>query len=296
MSIPKRTILLYGRSRSGKTTLISELAEQVYVKHGLLTRVYTADKGGSGPMKPYVDLGLIELIEQGDSDPWIFLNKAAQGMIRDAQGKWVLDLERNSKVGVMAFESMTAMAEALMTSLAEKAALGTNIGGSANVAFQVSGDGESLKIGGSNMAHYNVVQTRITEEVWKSQRLPHPFIVWTASVSKDDDSTSVSKVLGPQVVGKALTAEVPRWFDLTFRVDCEPAQQGKPEKHLLYLGNSVDQKAGNAIGLGNTRTPKDAPDLPPSIEPASLVKALDLIDQANAKAQETIKKRLAGKV
>ena len=179
-----------------------------------------------------------------------------------------------------------------MTFIAEKAAMGTNIGGSANISFSVSGDGESLKVGGSNMAHYNVVQTRITEEVWASQRLNADYILWTASLSKDDDSTSGSKVLGPQVVGKALTVEVPRWFGLTFRIDCLPAQQNKPERHILHLGNSVDTNAGNAVGLGNTRVPKDSIPLPTSLEPASLVEAIKLIDTAHTQAFEVIKKRM----
>jgi hypothetical protein len=67
---------------------------------------------------------------------------------------------------------------------------------------------------------------------------------------------------------------------------------GKAERHILYLGNNMDQGAGNAVGLGNTRTPLDAPALPSSIEPASLVKALELIDNAAAAAEAIVKKRL----
>ena len=287
----KRTVLLYGRTRSGKSTCIGELAEYIKSTTGKNTRVYTADKGSSDSIMPYVELGVVELVEQLNTDPWIFLNNAAKGNMRDEKGKWVPG--NNANIGMFAFESLTAFAEALMTSLAEKAAQGTNIGGSANISFNVSGDGESLKVGGSNMAHYNVVQTRITEEVWASQRLAADYVLWTASLSKDDDSTSGSKVLGPQVVGKALTAEVPRWFGLTFRIDCIPSQASKPERHVLYLGNSVDTNAGNAVGLGNTRVPKDSKPLPTSIEPASLVQAIKLIDSAHNEALEVIKKRLS---
>lgn len=287
----KRTVLLYGRTRSGKSTCIGELAEHIKLTTGKNTRVYTADKGSSDSILPYVELGIVDLVEQLNTDPWIFLNNACKGNVRDPKtGKWVPGA--NDNIGMFAFESLTAFAEALMTSLADKAALGTNIGGSANISFTVSGDGESLKVGGSNMAHYNVVQTRITEEVWASQRLQADYVLWTASLSKDDDSTSGSKVLGPQVVGKALTTEVPRWFGLTFRIDCQPASVGKPEKHILYLGNSVDVNAGNAVGLGNTRVPKDAEPLPTSIEPASLVGALKLIDAAHNQALDKIKKRV----
>jgi hypothetical protein len=292
MAVRKRTVLLYGRTRSGKSTQIGELAEHVYKTEGKKTRLYSADRGGIGPIQPHIDMGLIEVVEQGDSDPWIFLNKAVRGFVRDDKGKWVAG--KNTDIGMFAFESMTSFADSLMASMAKKAGEGINIGGGANVSFSVMGDGESLKVSGSNMAHYMIGQSRITEEVWESQKLPaSSFVLWTASVSKDEDATSSGKVLGPQVCGKALTSEVPRWFQLTFRIDALPAQNGKPERHILYLGNSIDINSGNAVGLGNTRTPLGAPDLPPTIEPASLVKAIQLIDTASTTALDAMKKRLS---
>lgn len=286
----KRTILIYGRTRSGKSTQIGALSEHVMKTTGKKTRLYTSDKGGYEPIIPYVKLGLIDVVEQAESDPWIFLNKAVRGFVRNVEGKWILP--DNSGVGMFVFESMTAFADALMTDLANKSAAGINIGGSGNVSFSVSGDGESLKVGGSNMAHYQIVQARITDEIWQSQRLDAPYICWSASVSKDEDTTASGKVLGPAVVGKALTHEVPRWFNLTFRIDCLPAQGGKPERHVLYLGNGVDMAAGNAVGLGNTRTPLDSKPLPPSLEPANIVQAITMIDAAQVEALETIRKRL----
>lgn len=288
----KRTILLYGRTRSGKSTQIGELAEHIFLTEGKRTRVYTADRGGVGPIQPYVDLGIIEVVDQKDSPIWIFLNNAAKGKIRDEKGNWVET--DNSGVGLFAFESMTAFADAMMASLADQSATGTAVGGSSNISFTVKGDNTEVKIGGANMAHYGVVQTRITNEVWASQRLPGD-VLWTASVSKDDDQVSVGKVLGPAVVGKALTAEVPRWFEYTFRIDAIPAQAGKKESHVLYLGNSMDSAAGNAVSLGNTRIPKDSPELPTIIDPASLVVALNKIEGGYSTAVDAIRKRIGTK-
>lgn len=281
--------MLYGRTRAGKSTQIGELAEHVKKTTGLSTRLYTSDRGGTDPILPYIHLGIIDVVEQGDTDPWIFLHHAVKGHVRDEKGKWV---KPSDKVGLYAFESMTAWADALMASLALKAAENTNIGGGANISFSVTGDGETLKISGNNMSHYNVVQMRITEEVWQSQKLDAPYVLWTASVSKDDDSSSSNKVLGPQVIGKALTSEVPRWFNLTFRIDAFPAELGKGERHILYLGNNKDLNAGGAVGLGNTRIPLDAAELPTSIEPASIVKAIQMIDGSYQQALDKIKKRL----
>lgn len=288
----KRTVLLYGRTNAGKTAQLAELAGHVYQTTKKITRLYTSDRGGLDTIRPYIDAGIIEVVEIGDTDPWIFLNSSAKGMTRDATGKWIPG--NNADIGMFAFESLTSIADALMADMVIKAANNVSIGGGANIAFPVNGDGITLKVSGSNMAHYGVAQSRIKEEVWASQKLNADYILWTAGASKDEDPEASGKVVGPAVVGKAMTAEVPRWFNLTFRIDCLPASAGKQERHILYLGNHLDLNAGNATGLGNIRMPLDAaPITTTTIEPASLVKAISLIDKGSEQALEALKKRLA---
>lgn len=287
----KRTILLYGRTNAGKTAQLAELAGHVFKTEGKFTRLYTSDRGGLDTIRPYIDAGIIEVVEIGDTAPWIFLNRSARGMVRDGQGKWVAG--QNGNIGMFAFESLTSIADELMADMVIKAANNVSIGGGANISFQVQGDGETLKVSGSNMAHYGVAQSRIKEEVWASQKLDASYIMWTAGASKDEDPEASGKVVGPAVVGKAMTAEVPRWFNLTFRIDCLPAAAGKPERHILYLGNHQDLNAGNATGLGNIRLPLDATALTTTaIEPASLVKAIELIDKGSEEALNKLRARL----
>jgi GTPase SAR1 family protein len=289
--MPKQTLLVYGRSNSGKTAQVGRLAEHVYKKTKKFTRLATSDKGGLDTIRPYVDLGIIQPIELGESDPWIWLNQVVRGNVRDAAGKWIPG--KNDDIGLFAFESLRSIAEAMMSSMARKAGEGISIGGGSNISFSVQGDGQQLKIAGGNMAHFGVAQQRVTDEVWESQKLNAEYILWTSSVSKDEDATASGKVLGPDVIGKALTAEVPRWFQRTFRMDVFPAQGGKPERHVLYLGSHVDVGAGNAAGLGNLRLPLDATPLTQTtIEPADLVRALELLEAGKGQATEQIKKRL----
>lgn len=289
MSLAK-TILFYGRTRGGKTTQIGEFAEYLYKTTKKITWVYTADKGGYGPLQPYVDLGIIRMIPQLDTPIFIFLNKATSGFVRDEAGKWVPgDL---SNVGLVSFESATAFCDGMMDDMIAKASEGTNIGGGGNVSFNVTGDEINLKIGGSNMAMYGVAQSRIQQEIWKSFKLPVDWVLWTASASKDEDQNAGGKVIGPAFIGKALTAEAPRWYHYTFRIDATPAGSGKLEEHILYLGNNVDLMAGNATALGNTRIPMAAKALPAFIKPASLVTALEMIANAEKEATSVIKKRL----
>lgn len=285
----KRTILMYGRTRSGKTTQVGELAKHLKKTTGKPTLLYTIDAGAIGPIQPLIELGVIELVASENTNPWLFLSKVARGMVRDSNGKWVqADL---TKYAMVAIESFTGFGDQLMINLAEQSAQGVNIGGQANVSFNVTSDGETIKIGGSNMAHYNVTQTRLLDEFLRSQKLAVPFVLWTASASKEEDGNFGGKVIGPGGPGKALTSELPRHCDLCFRIDCTPARGNEKEKHIIYLGNSVDINAGNAVSLGNTRVPMGA-ELPATVEPASIVKVLQLIEDAEIKAKEAIQKEL----
>ena len=291
----RRTILIYGRSGAGKTAQIGALAEHILKTTGKRTRLYTVDKGGLDTIRPYVELGVIDPIELDGGDPWVFLNKAVRGHVKDANGKWVIDAARNADIGMYAFESLRAVAEELKQSMIQKVRSGINIGGGANISFTANdvASGESLKISGGNMAIFGAAQERVVEELWQSFNLDAPIILWTSSVSKDEDTNASGKVLGPDVIGKALTTEVPRWFNLTYRMDVAPAKDGKPERHILYLGTHVDINAGGAAGLGNIRRPLDAPILKElAIEPASIVKALELSESGQDAAKEAIQRRL----
>lgn len=282
-----KTVLLYGDSGDGKTALVGEMAEHVFKTTGLRTRLATADRGGLETIKPYVDLGIVQVEPLADGDPFMWLNKVVRGE-RKVDGKWVRDHEG---IGLWAFEGLTSVGDALMQNLSQKSAQGINIGGGSNVKFDINADGTKITVGGSNQAHYGIVQTRIVEEVWESQRLPG-WLMWTAAVKRDDDQNSAGKVLGPAVVGKALTGEVPRWFVYSFRVGAVPGAMGAAERHVLYLGDHTDLNSGGAKGLGNTRVPLDAPKLPATVEPASIVKALAIIEGAYAPAVAAIKGRL----
>ena len=165
------TILLYGRTNSGKTTQLGVLAEHIFTTTGERTRLYTQDRGGYHSIQPYVELGIIDVVEGFDTDPWIFLNQAVNGRVRNESGRWVAG--EWDGFGIAAFESMRSFADAMHADLIEKAARGIDIGGGGNVRFEVQGDGEKFTIGGSNKAHYGVVQGRVLKEILRSPATAH---------------------------------------------------------------------------------------------------------------------------
>jgi hypothetical protein len=289
------TILLYARTGAGKTAQLGVLAEDVFKRTGKKTRIYYTDRGGYDVIQPYVDLGIVELVLLGSSDIWIFVDKASQGYIRGTDGKWLLDAEANKKIGCYGFESAHGMAKLIQQDMEAQAGRGVVIGGDANTTFEINGDGEKLKIGSTKgFQKYAIPQSTVNNAMMRSQKLDAEFIVWTAGVSKDEDDVNSTKIIGPQIIGQALTGIAPGDFNYTFRMDFQPSRDGKPPKHMMYLGPNTDINAGNATALGNIRRPLDAPPLVSTVvEPANIVQALKIVREDAAKAAtEAIKKRL----
>lgn len=289
------TILIYGPSGSGKTTQIGRLVEEVYIKTGKTSRIYTSDFGGTDTLAPYQELGFLDIIEIGSTDPWIFLNRAVEGYVRDAQGKWTLDKNKNEQMGVVGFESAHGIAQLLKLDMEQKAAKGISVGGDTNTSFDVGEGDDKLKIGTTKgFQKFAIPQTEVLKGIYKSFRLPAEYIIWTAGISKDEDDVTISKIVGPDVIGKALTGVLPKDFNYTFRIGIIPASASKPEEHVLYLGAHTDPQSGGAVALGNIRRPLDAPEIKDTaIKPADIVKALKLVrEEAKEQAKNAIKKRI----
>jgi hypothetical protein len=129
----------------------------------------------------------------------------------------------------------------------------------------------------------------------ESHRLDTDYVLWTAGLNKgDDDINAGVKIIGTDIIGKALTPSLPMDFHYTFRMDVLPGRGTEPPKHVLYLGTHQDVNAGNATALGNIRRPLDAKPLKSYvIEPADLVQALKLVRQdAQEEATRAIKARI----
>lgn len=286
------SILLYGPTGSGKTAQIGEIAEYYYALNKKRTRLYSADKGGWNTIKPYVDLGIIDAVPFF-GDPWIWINHAVKGD-RWQNGEWLPGIDKD--IAMYAFEGMTSMADALMDWMADAGTKGTNIGGGASFSFMSGTEGseKALKIGSNNMAHYSVAQQRVYNVSTFSQMLPGT-ILWTAGDRRGEDDAN-GGVVGPQVAGKAMTGEAPRWFKYTWRITTE-VMPGMDTKHVLYLDHHSELNAKMAKGIANSRVPlsgggKDGVEIPQKIEPASVVQVLKLLDQRQDSAKDAIRKRL----
>lgn len=282
------TILLFGHTGSGKTAQIGELAEYYYTKHKKKTRLYSADKGGWETIRPHVELGLIDAIPMFGEDPWHWIDHAVKGdKLKD--GLWVPGVDPD--IAMYAYEGMTSFADAVMLWMSQAASKGVNIGGQGAFSFMVGQGKDALKIGSNNMAHYSVAQQQVYDKSGQSQNLPGT-VLWTAGDSQAQDDT-VGAVVGPQIAGKAMTSNAPRWFKYTWHITSEAELDG-PAKHVLYTDTHIELNSkGQSKAMTNSRVPLAGKvDIPVKIEPASLVNIIELLEQRQISAKEELKARL----
>ena len=280
------SILLYGDTGHGKSTMIAELATQLKIDQNKRTVVFLADKGSAKPYRSLAKHGVVELIEpQGNA--WLWVNHAMRGEVR-VQGKDYRSVAKDD-VGLIVHEGLTAYAELLMSSLAQMSADGTNVGGEGAWNVVIREEADTLKLGTSNRAHYGMVQLQIREGVLAQK--PDVAHIYTAGVRRGESSQN-TPIVGPLVVGESLTGQLPRWVDYTFRC---AMTNGK--YHLHLTPHSDPQLGARTVVLSNPRLPREGTSVkvPNSVEPASLVKALGFIQAREQAAEEELIKKINNK-
>ena len=234
--------------------------------------------GGYKSLLPLVRLEVIEVDTPNEGeDPWGWINAA-------------VSTPPPKDVGLVMFDSGTSMGEMLLSFAANS---DMKIGAQNTQRFTVSGKGkEALTVGSNNMNHYGVVQTFLLDKIWKSTWLSvgGPDVLWTFSTDRGEN-TLEQPLVGPKLAGHALTAAIPKWFNYTFRVASIPVVDNPP-RHVLYLQEQGENN-GAVMGFGNARYSLDASNpLPLSVEPASLVRALELIEEGDREAEDNLRMEL----
>ena len=277
------SVLLYGDTGHGKSTLIAELITALKITHNKRTVVFLADKGSAKPYRTLAKHGVVELLEpQGNA--WLWVNHALRGEVRVSGKKYRSVADED--VGLIVHEGLTAYAELLMSSLAQMSADGTNVGGEGAWNVVIREETDTLKLGTSNRAHYGMVQLQIREGVLADK--PPVAHIYTAGVRRGESSQN-TPIVGPLVVGESLTGQLPRWVDYTFRCSMN---QGK---YYLHLAPHSDPQLGSrTVVLSNPRLPLEGASVkvPNAVEPASLVKALTLIQARERAAEEELVTKL----
>lgn len=305
------TIALYGQTHCGKTTQAVYLAEWLYEQTGLKTAYYVSDEGDIAQAEDAIARGIIEKIDlRTVPHPFLTAEKIGSGQVPEVSG-WDEKEERSNgkwvtkdwkPFGLVVIDSGTSLADDMFQDLSNKAAAGVNIGGEGATTFIDGSAGWGTKtIGGSNRSHYNVVQTRMQVMIGRFAQLmarEHLIVLMTFTEDSGEVETSKLKVIGPKVLGSAITPKVPQWFKFTYHLTKSGTTASKEISPILWTTEHTVPGEGNVKCLANRRFPMLAPDqlaltadIPTKYDPADIVKALQGHKEATRRISEAKKGR-----
>lgn len=233
--IPNRIFdLYYGQSGTGKSRAAAQVAIQIHKQTGKKVRVCVGD-GSLQTYAPLINAGIVEGMEYTHREwPFDVCQRITEGWFPadpfDPSSP-LIEPEKNgaNDIGGYIIEGAAVMGAYAMSGLkgglAWLSAHGHKIG--QDTPYEIpQGDtdakgnftsGPKTKFGGNPMAHYNVAQKLVTDSVQRSKSLSR-YVIWTThEQTNDPEKNQLVKelVVGPEVVGRSLTASFQRMFGNT---------------------------------------------------------------------------------
>jgi hypothetical protein len=188
------------------------VAQWFWEKHGLKTRLISADGGGWDPLQALIDQGIIE------AWPITLWPHRIEAIDLACQGYWPVDLHDPSKgyhkpveisvdkIGLVAIEGLTSIGSHIMSALKTP-----NVTLSQDPSYVLT-DG-STKYAGGSMAAYGFVQDRAYDFVMKSHMIPYvKKVLWTALEGRGEEEGTRIPVFGPNIEGKKAIGKAGQWF------------------------------------------------------------------------------------
>lgn len=237
--------LVYGRSGSGKTTWWMTIAKYLWLTQQKKTRCYLGDGGGATisinggeefvEVYPYTSrVNPFETVAAITSGDWpVDPESSTTQLLQPTLDEW-------AHIGLVVFEGLTVMGDYIMGSqkggLADRMARGEILNN--DTSFRLK-DG-SLQVGGNARSHYMLGQRTMWEAVGRTESIPVP-VIWTAHERKaGEDESSKESIIGPDIVGQALTAKIGACFG--YAVHLHPVHATKKTKDAT-TGGTVEQMA-----------------------------------------------------
>lgn len=254
--MPEKWIDCYfGQSGTGKSESAAAVIEAIFNETGKKARVAVGD-GSAATYAGLVDAGVVELADYSIRD-W-----PLSTMTQFCQGYWPEDpLDPKSKMiamtpaklaelGIYVFEGLSVGSNYIMGDkkggFAARAALGEKIAGDSPIQLidlerdklgnTVANTGPGLAFGGVTLGGYGHAQRRMLGFIEHSKALPG-WVIWTAHEKAAEDKVSNQKIIGPEVAGGALTANLSRVFNNTLHFATAESTKKVKDDHT---GKQVD--------------------------------------------------------
>jgi hypothetical protein len=222
-------ILVYGGTGSFKTAQLKFLAKYAYRAWGKTTRLASCDGGGWKPLESSVKAKLIDAWGVSSlENPRSVLRKLSQGYWPKATGtppKLVLGqdmAELRTKIGVIGLEGLTSVANIIMRDALNKQLVvsGDQRGEKGAIQFEekvnvLDAMGKELtsteKYSFATQGNYNDAQRATFDFCTNLRSLPVPIVYLTALEARGEEEDTRKTIIGPAVIGKAMTSQVGAW-------------------------------------------------------------------------------------
>lgn len=256
-----RSIIIYGDSKSTKTTQCYFLAKWIYEQTGKQVRMIGANASDSAPFE---DSGMLE---RGVVDFFDISNRtmALADIRRLSEGYFPRDVKEGEKgnkkyfktddacktsdkqwekIGGYIVEGTTGIASLLLNHIRNQ---------EEGVGFKHSFkyEEEGYTIGGLQEGHYGLVQQEMYKCIVQGFAcLPIKYLIFTGLVAKGEDKRTRETVYGPKAAGQAQTFEIPSWFGDCWHLDTViedkeiNGQLTKVERKVAWFTRHLDSETG----------------------------------------------------
>ncbi len=237
-----KTLLIYGATQSGKTSLLGTLARAIYQRTGKTTRLILCDEGGPSAVQPEVEEGIIQVVDMvGDPMPqsnlmWLARGcwpgvywPSKDGVLPKVEG----GVPGLDNVGLVALDSISSAALLVLNFL---------INSGIKISQDVVGlrEEQGLKFGNAAPSHYGAVHGFMLQLMTAMSSLPVDKVVYTALEAKAEDNIDKTTVLGPLLVGKAMTGVIPSRMNRILHLEQAASADRKSISFRIYYKQHLD--------------------------------------------------------
>src|SRR6516164_8726262 len=240
--------LVYGRTGSTKTAQIGHMAEYIMEKYGQKTRLVSADPNGWVTIEHLCHAGLIEPVHINLQTPFPLevITRYAMGWwpegysFPDKVGGKLIKAPVPANIGAYAFEGLSAFSTLIMSNLVSRKDIHIPDTPKESWVDDKLDGGPGMHWGFSGRAHYGFIQQRIYEIVTTSNHLPVHKVLWTAHETDAKEGQTKRSIMGPQIIGEAMTGACGAWFGAMLHLmPIDKAEQvrdpGDPTKKITVI-------------------------------------------------------------